>query len=393
MDHGAMGHAPSTAMPAAFGNYPMTREASGTSWQPDSASHSGVHWMAGQWMGMTHAMFTGVYDEQSGPRGGTKSFLAGMVMASAQRELGGGTFTLRGMLSPDPFMGKRGYPLLLAGGETADGQTPLVDRQHPHELVMELSASYAHAIGGDASWFVYAGLPGEPAFGPPAFMHRQSAMDFPIAPITHHWLDSTHVTFGVATAGFVWKALKLDASAFRGREPDQDRFDIESPRLDSAAVRASWNPSPNLALQTSWADVTSPEQLHPDDDETRKSVSATYTQTLGATGSISATLAWGRKNHGGENHDGYLIEAALRPDDAWTFFTRAEQIDSAELVPATERTVRKVSLGALHDWKVAQHARLGLGALYSFDHTPGALAPAYGDKPHGVMAFVRLKMD
>jgi hypothetical protein len=202
MDHGAMGHdmgmGTAMQMTGALGGYAMTREGSGTSWQPDASSHSGVHWMAGGWMGMTHAALTAVYDDQSGPRGDTKSFLAGMVMASAQRSFSADdTLNLRVMLSPDPFMGKRGYPLLLAGGETADGVTPLVDRQHPHELVMELSASCARRIGADASWFVYAGLPGEPAFGPPAFMHRQSAMDFPIAPITHHWLDSTHVTFGV----------------------------------------------------------------------------------------------------------------------------------------------------------------------------------------------------
>jgi hypothetical protein len=59
----------------------------------------------------------------------------------ARREFSHGTLNLRAMLSPDPFMGKRGYPLLLAAGETADGTTHLVDRQHPHDLFMELSAS------------------------------------------------------------------------------------------------------------------------------------------------------------------------------------------------------------------------------------------------------------
>ena len=173
------------------------------------------------------------------------------------------------MLSPDPFMGKRGYPLLLAAGETADGVTPLVDRQHPHDLFMELSATYAWQAGEGSSAFVYAGLPGEPAFGPPAFMHRPAAMMSPEAPITHHWLDSTHISFGVVTAGWVQGRWKLEASQFTGREPDEDRYDIERPRMDSTALRASWNPGDNWSLQASWADVESPEQLEPEVDEER----------------------------------------------------------------------------------------------------------------------------
>src|SRR6478672_4524478 len=161
----------------------------------------------------------------------------------AQRPIGGGTLQLRAMLSPEPLMGARGYPLLLASGETADGVTPLVDRQHPHDLFMELSASYSLRLSGRAGIFLYAGLPGEPAFGPPAFMHRLSIMDSPEAPISHHWLDSTHISFGVVTAGLVHGGWKLEASRFNGREPDQHRWNIETGPLDSTAIRLSWNPT------------------------------------------------------------------------------------------------------------------------------------------------------
>ena len=177
------------------------------------------------------------------------------------------------MLSPDPAMGKRGYPLLLASGETADGVTGLVDRQHPHDLFMELSASYSHPIGEGSSAFLYAGLPGEPAFGPPAFMHRLSIMDSPEAPISHHWLDSTHVSFGVVTAGLVVDGFKLEASRFNGREPDQHRWDIETGPLDSTSLRLSWNPTPNLALQASWAHLASPEQLAPGENRSEEQTS------------------------------------------------------------------------------------------------------------------------
>ena len=148
------------------------------------------------------------------------------------------------MLSLDPAMGKGGYPLLLQTGETADGHEHLVDRQHPHDAFMELSASYSHPLGETGAAYIYAGLPGEPALGPSAFMHRFSGMDNPESPITHHWLDSTHVTFGVATVGYSWHdKMKLEGSLFTGREPDQSRWDIETPKLDSWSVRASWNPS------------------------------------------------------------------------------------------------------------------------------------------------------
>src|SRR5207244_354614 len=138
------------------------------------------------------------------------------------------------MLSAEPgTIGKAGYPLLLQTGETADGRTPLVDRQHPHDLFMELSASYALSAGPGGSLFVYGGLPGEPALGPPVFMHRMSGEWFPDAPIGHHWLDSTHITYGVLTGGLVDGMWKFEGSLFRGREPDENRTDIETGNLDS----------------------------------------------------------------------------------------------------------------------------------------------------------------
>ena len=232
VDHTAMGHdAPGghAAMRGALGNYPMTREASGTAWQPDTSKHSGPMIHAGDWMLMAHGNLDLIGSWQGGPRGDDKVFVAGMLMGMAKREFANGNaLQFRAMISPDPLMGKSGYPLLLASGETADGVEHLVDRQHPHDFFMELSASYSVKLAEKASAFVYAGLPGEPAFGPPAFMHRQSISTSPEAPITHHWLDSTHITFGVVTAGLVYDRAKLEVSRFNGREPDQHRWNIET---------------------------------------------------------------------------------------------------------------------------------------------------------------------
>ncbi|HEY2357147.1 MAG TPA: hypothetical protein VGH86_06835 [Phenylobacterium sp.] len=406
MDHAQMDHAQmdmpgmdmSHAMSGAFGPYPSTREASGTSWQPDATPHEGLHLTHGPWTVMFHGVLNGVYDKQEGPRGDEKTFVSGMLMSMAQRPVGeDGTLQLRAMVSPDPFMGKSGYPLLLAAGETADGKTPLVDRQHPHDLFMELSASYSRKLSAQDSVFIYAGLPGEPAFGPPAFMHRLSVMDSPEAPISHHWLDSTHISFGVVTAGVVHDGWKLEASAYNGREPDQHRFDIETGSLNSTAARLSWNPTANWSLQASWADEKSPEQLEPDVDQTKLSASAIYTVPFGQDGWWSTTAAWGRRSSEGVDLDAWVLESALKPTAAWTIFSRAERVDNDELLAASGHhgpayTVGKISLGAVRDWPLSKHVSFGLGALYAFNFVPSALDEAYGKDPRGGMAFVRLKL-
>lgn len=210
----------------------MAREASGTAWQPDASDHGGIHLTSGDWMLMGHGVLNLVFDHQSGRRGDDKLFASGMLMGMARRDVGNGTLQFRAMISPDPLMGKRGYPLLLASGETANGTDRLINRQHPHELFLELSASLSQNIGKNGSIFVYAGLPGEPAFGPPAFMHREAIMDSPEAPISHHWLDFTHISFGAMTAGFVVGRAKLEVSWFNGREPDQHRWNVETGPLD-----------------------------------------------------------------------------------------------------------------------------------------------------------------
>src|SRR5436190_8122757 len=182
MDHGA-GHE-GHEMKGFLGPYGMGREGSGTSWQPDISPHQGIHAQYGDWMTMYHAMFNGVYNNQGGPRGDSKTFASGMVMGMAQHQTESGTVGLRAMVSPDPFMGPSGYPNLLATGETADGRTHLIDRQHPHDLFMELAGTYSYQFAKTSSVYLYAGLPGETALGPTAFMHRTSGMDKTVAPIT-----------------------------------------------------------------------------------------------------------------------------------------------------------------------------------------------------------------
>jgi hypothetical protein len=379
-----------------YGPYPMTREASGTAWQPDLGRHHGLHVMRGAWTLMLHGMADVASDHQGGPRGDDKIFSSNMVMGMAQREAGPGKLGLRAMLSAEPWtIGKSGYPLLLQTGETADGYTPLIDRQHPHDLFMELAGSYS-VSRGNRSLFLYAGLPGEPALGPPAFMHRFSGMAFPEAPITHHWLDSSHITFGVLTAGRVSGGLKLEASAFRGREPDQNRFGIESPKLDSYAFRASLNPAPAWALQVSRGRLKSPEQLDPNIDVDRTTASVLHARDW-ASGHWESMVAWGRnRNRPGATLDAFTAETAVELRTKHTLFARFERVEKDELFqggdPRAGQTywVGEASAGYRFDFRTSGRPRVGIGVLGSLISVPPEIRDAYGRNPTAVMVFTHV---
>jgi len=223
-------------------------------------------------------------------------------------------------------------------------------------------------------------------------MHRISAIDDPEAPISHHWLDSTHITYGVATLGWVHDGWKVEASQFTGREPDQHRFNFDPARFDSTSLRVSFNPDPHWSLQVSGGWLKSPEQLTPAVNEQRFTASATYYTPLAGSASLAATLAFGNKHlSNGMSESAGLIEAEYKPARAWTLFARGESLGSDELVPGGRvNTARKLGFGLIHDWDVADHLTLGLGALYDFDFAPPSPTASYGSDPHGTMVFARL---
>jgi hypothetical protein len=391
----------SMSMHSALGPYAMTRDGSGTSWQPDATPMGGKHLMEGDWMLMAHGLVNAVYDQQTGPRGDTKSFTESMFMLMGNRSLGPGTLGLRAMASLDPTMGKGGYPLLAQTGETADGTTPLVDRQHPHDLLMELSTSYSLSIGDNSAAFVYVGLPGEPALGPPAFMHRFSGMRNPEAPLTHHWLDSTHITYGVATLGASEGPLQIEGSWFNGREPDQFRWNIETRRFDSWSTRLSYNPAPSLSMQVSYGDLKSPEQLEPDTRVQRTTASVTY-HLAGDDTNWATTLAYGRnkKTSPGTTvtEPGWLLESTCVLRDTHSFFARAEQVDNNELIQAAQPLegdvfrIRKLSVGYIYDFAKTGPVKWGVGGLVGFLRVPSALDTAYGSNPRSYMLFLQARL-
>lgn len=391
MDHKMVGQ---------FGDYAMSRESSGTAWQPEATPHQGFHFMAGDWMLMAHGFATGIYDYQSGSRGDDQFFSSNMFMLMGQHSLAKGTFGFRSMLSLEPAtIGKNGYPLLLQTGETGDGINPLIDRQHPHDLFMELSISYSHPLGADSSLFGYFGLPGEPALGPPTFMHRFSGMEIPEAPLSHHWMDSTHISFGVATLGFVWKDFKLDGSVFTGREPDEKRWNFDKPRFDSFSARLSYNPTKQWAFQLSGGHLNNPEQLEPNVDIHRFTASTSYHCDFG-NHSWQSMLAWGLNvKDPGNNTHAVLLESLLNLNQRHNILGRVEIVGKDELFLSADPrsddvfTVGKLSLGYIYDLPKWNHIRLGIGGLGGMHFIPESLKPVYGDLPLSFLAFVRAKVE
>jgi hypothetical protein len=385
-------------MPGMLGPYDMSREASGTSWQPDSTPVPGLQHMGSPWSTMWDGFANLIYDHQGGPRGADKGFSTSMLMGMGRRELEQGALGVRVMVSADPLMGRDGYPELFQTGETADGVHPLIDRQHPHNLLMEAAASYSRNLSGQTALFAYAGIAGEPALGPPAFMHRLSGIDNPVAPLGHHWLDATHISYGVLTAGSTWDRLRLEASVFNGREPDQNRYQVELRHLDSNAVRVSWNPSADLALQASTGRLASPEQLAPDVTVRRSTVSASYNR-IGRGLVSQTTMAWGRNQAlPGSASNAWLLESEVSADARDTVFGRIERVGKDELFgpgqPLDGRlfTIESLSLGYIRDVARVASVRLGIGGMatvYRYDH---ALDASYGSNPVSCLLFLRARL-
>jgi len=379
---------------------PMSREGSGTSWLPDSSPMYGRMFMFDDNMLMLHGAIFPRYTNVSTRRGDDRIDAPNWIMAMYSHPLGDSAqIGARLMMSLDPLTeGGRGYPLLFQSGESWHGE-PLHDRQHPHDRFDELSLSLSQKFDHDFSAYIYFGYPGEPALGPPAFMHRPSAMDDPDAPIGHHWQDSTHITFGVATLGAQWRNVKLEGSIFTGREPDEDRYDFDRPRFDSYSGRLSWNPTQNLALQVSYGYIKSPEELHPETKIHRTTASAIYNLPLGPDTNWSNTFVWGQNNATEEGKtQSFLIESNYQRGRDTVYF-RWERVQKSghELVlkPFDESEIFPVggySLGYVRDLSHGNGIDIGLGTQFTINDRPDSLDRYYGDDlGYSFQFFLRIR--
>jgi hypothetical protein len=376
------------------------REGSGTAWLPDNTPMYGLHSQFGQWQVMWHGNAFAQFLHESGDRGSDQFGSINWVMAMAYRSAGGGRLGVRGMLSLEPWTVRGcGYPDLLASGEVCEGEA-IHDRQHPHDLFMEAAVQYDRPLGVSARWQVYGGLAGEPALGPVAYPHRLSAMPNPLAPISHHWLDATHITFGVVTAGLQGDRWKTEASVFNGREPDDDRAGFDLAPLDSVSGRVWFMPSSEWALQLSAGHLNEAEAGHdgePRADVDRFTASATYHRTAGENSILAATLAWGRNGEAGESTHALLAEASLTLAERDAWFGRFEiggksAHDLAVAGTHDEFTVAKLQGGFTRYFAAWRGLKPGVGGAVSAGIVPEALEPEYGSRVNfGVAVFVTLR--
>ena len=378
---------------------------SGTSWQPDTSPTYMMDKQAGDWLLMFHYNAIVGVNAQGGPRGVTKFESANWFMPMAFHKLGKGTLQLRGMFSVEPFTFARGgSPLLFQTGETFKGQ-PLVDRQHPHDLWMELSAQYTMALGERGTWFTYFGYPGEPALGPPAFMHRASASENPSATLSHHLQDSTHISFGVFTTGFTYRWFKVEGSIFNGREPDENRYNFEAHPWNSRSVRLSFAPNRNWSAQVSYGFLRHPEALE-SGDVRRTTASISYNKPFNR-GNWATSLIWGRNHLNSPdkvgNLNGYTAESTVNVLDKNYLYTRLELVDKDDLLRPAERAklgitqehpsfrIGAYTFGGARDIWNTDKVSMAIGSDVTFYSKPSVLDQFYGNHPVSWRLFLRLR--
>jgi hypothetical protein len=319
------------------------------------------------------------------------------LMGSGDRPLGNGRLIVRTMISLEPFtIPKSGSPQLFQTGETYQ-QVPLVNHQHPHDLVMELGATYRWNRP-EATYVFGADLVGSPTLGPPVFMHRDSARDNPQVPITHHFMDSTHISTGVVRGGVETRGVTIEGSVFRGAEPDENRLNIEQPRLDSWAARIGYRRGP-WSAQVSGGYLKIPEWFEPY-NETRLTASIGFDGMIGSR-SLAATLAWGQNREDvvtNGTSNGFLLEWDLQATRRLILYGRAE-IANKELFglgyhpagfqhPHIYSHFDVLTLGAIHDFLTERWARIGIGGDVTLYHMSPDMLPYY-EGSHSYHVFVR----
>jgi hypothetical protein len=394
----------------AAGELPSPHEGSGTSWQPTSVAGHEWMWMRDGWHLMAHGAVFIDYNQQGGPRGAGKAESVNWGMLMEQHPLGKGTILFRQMFSAESLTSPHpGFPELFQTGETYHGE-PLVDHQHPHNVFAELSALYTLPLTKKVSWELYGGPSAEPALGPVTFMHRASAAELPMAPLSHHLQDSTHTSFGVVTTGFVIDRIKLEASAFNGREPNEQRWSIQLAALDSWSGRAWIAPMRNWTAQYSVGRLEHPEALEPG-SQWRQTASVEYNRPFDR-GSWASSLVWGRvhKIATGSSLNGYLLESTLNFRLRNYAFTRLELVDKDELFPeatslrfggtteaavptqsATSFRIGAYTVGGVRDLVQNNTWQMGLGADVTFYSKPASLDAAYGNRPVSFQVFLRFR--
>lgn len=376
----------------------------GTSAEPNSTPIPMLMTTKDNWRLMFHANVFILDEQQSSERGGDKFFSTNWFMGMAQHKFGPGMFTARLMLSLEPAtVSGRQYPLLFQQGETAFGK-PIEDGQHPHDFFMEMAALYDLPVGEKNLLSFYFAPMGDPAIGPTSYPHRASADEDPVGTLGHHQEDSTHIADDVVTVGLTHGIFRVEGSGFHGREPDEFRWDLDSGKIDSWSTRLTIQPGMDWSGQVSYARITSPEALFPNEDQSRLTASIMYNRRF-RDGNWANTILWGRTRSIQDNSifNSYLIESTLRFRTRNSVWTRIENADRSNELLIGENPlprgfreqpighVQAYTLGYDRDFDIVPHLASALGFQFTTYGVPGKLQPIYGDHPIGVVAFVRLR--
>ncbi|HXZ32766.1 MAG TPA: hypothetical protein VEH30_10830 [Terriglobales bacterium] len=354
----------------------------------------------GNWQLMLHGVVFVTYNQQGGPRGEGKAESVNYAMTMEQHRLGPGTLLLRQMFSAESLTSPHpGFPELFQTGETYHGQ-PLVDHQHPHNVFAELAALYTLPLKDKVFWLLYGGPSAEPALGPAMYLHRPSAAEDPAAPLGHHLQDSTHTSFGVVTTGFIIDKLKIEASAFNGHEPGEERWSIQPAALDAWSFRGTVAPTRNWTAQYSYGLLIHPETLEPG-NQRRQTASLEYSRAFSGgklgNGNWATSLIWGRVQKSFESFplNSYLLESTFNFVRRNYAYTRLELVDKDELFPnvPTHPTYRigAYTFGGVRDLVHNHTWQLGLGADVTLYSKPSVLNPLYGSDPVSFHVFLRLR--
>lgn len=392
-------------MPIGSAQYLVDTESSGTSLMPGSAMMDMIrrNWDGWQTMVMAEAFLADT--QQSGPRGADKLFSTNWSMFRANHALAGGILTLRTMLSLEPAtITGRQFPALFATGETAFGR-PILDGQHPHNFFMELAAEYTHPLGAHSAFTVYGGPVGDIALGPTAYPHRISSVEFEFLPVIgHHWEDATHISRNVVTGAISYRWFRVELSGFNGQEPNENRWNLPVPGIDSWATRVSIAPSMNWVAQASVGRLAHPESTS-FADVVRATASVTYNRPFSA-GWWASSAIWGRNHFTApfaRNRDAYLAESTVHLTSGSDYFGRFERVASDELLeqaanisqalaepPGPAYWVNAVTAGYAHEIPSLPFLRTSLGGAIEFYAIPQPLQHAYGRHPIGGQIVLRV---
>ena len=322
-------------------------------------------------------------------------------MGHATRGLGLGSFSATGMLSAELLtIPGRGYSHIFQGGEAYQG-LQITDHQHPHDLLMQLSAAWSVSPASRTRLTLVGALVGEPALGPVPFMHRASSAENPSAPLSHHVFDSTHVSNSVVLGRVDQSIFSIEAAVFHGRESDEHRYDLDLGTLDSWAIRGWVRPTPSWQIQVSHGFLEEPEALEPG-DQRRSSASASWTQ-LRSSGFTAVTAAVGRNRRQFSAVDAVLAEGTHK-HGRWSVYGRAEltEVETEILlfpsvlhVPHPGELVDRISaftIGIVRDIATVRGLAFGVGGDIVRYGVPAILDNTHDARPLSYHVFMRVSL-